>query len=115
VISLQNAMLQAGTAAAIATAWAIYDTSAAMVAARFYAEWRRIPGRTPYAALGLAQRWVRDSSNQEKRDWFVTDPALVPFAGVLLDELDSVIADAGPDVRSYADIIHWAAFTYAGA
>jgi hypothetical protein len=39
----------------------------------------------------------------------------VPFAGVLLDELDSVIADAGPDGRSYADIIHWAAFTYAGA
>jgi hypothetical protein len=66
-------------------------------------------------ALGRAQQWVRDSSNQEKRDWFVSDPGLVPFAGVLLDELDAIIADAGPSARSYADLVHWAAFTYAGA
>jgi len=115
VVSLQSALLQAGTTAAIATAWAIYDTSAAMVAARFYAEWRRNAGHPPYVALGRAQQWVRDSSNQDKRDWFVSDPGLVPFAGVLLDELDAVIADAGPSARSYAAPIYWAAFTYAGA
>jgi CHAT domain-containing protein len=114
VVSLQSALLQAGTTAAIATSWAIYDTSAALVAARFYAEWRR-DGHPPPVALGRAQRWVRDASNQDKRDWLVSDPRLVPFAGALLDELDALIADAGPAARSYAAPIHWAAFTYAGA
>jgi CHAT domain-containing protein len=115
VVSLQSALLQAGTTAAIATAWAIYDTSAALVAARFYAEWRQRDGHPPYVALARAQRWVRDASNQDKRDWLVSDPRLVPFAAALLDELDALIADAGPAARSHADPIHWAAFTYAGA
>jgi CHAT domain-containing protein len=115
VVSLQSALLQAGTTAAVATAWAIYDTSAALVAARFYAEWRQRDGPPPYVALARAQRWVRDASNQDKRDWLVSDPRLVPFAGALLDELDALIADAGPATSSYADPIHWAAFTYAGA
>jgi CHAT domain-containing protein/tetratricopeptide (TPR) repeat protein len=68
-ISLQSALLQAGAAAAIATAWAVYDTSAALLVARFYAEWRGPDAHPPHRALQLAQQWLRDSTNDEKLEW----------------------------------------------
>lgn len=50
-MNLQSRMLQAGAAATIETLWAVYDTSATMVAARFYTEWRGEPTRAPCEAL----------------------------------------------------------------
>ena len=109
-----SALLQAGATTAIATSWSIYDTSAALVVARFYAEWRDTPSHDPPQALRRAQQWVRDSTNQEKRDWLTSDSALRLLVADLLIDVDAAIIDDGPHGRSFASPLDWAAFTYAG-
>ena len=114
VVSLQSALLQAGAAAAIATSWSIYDTSATLVVARFYEAWRGEPAHDPPQALRMAQQWVRDSSNEEKREQLTSDAAMIPLAADLLADIDAAIVADGPEGRSFAGPLHWAAFNYAG-
>ncbi|BDI06323.1 CHAT domain-containing protein [Sphaerotilus microaerophilus] len=114
-ISLQSALLQAGAAAAIATAWAVYDTSAALLVARFYAEWRGPDAHPPHRALQLAQQWLRDSTNDEKLEWLERNAPAAELAPLLRDELRQAVREAGAGGRSHAALLHWAGFAYAGA
>jgi CHAT domain-containing protein/tetratricopeptide (TPR) repeat protein len=63
-------LMRAGLPGVIASIWAVAaGASTAALMARFYELWRG-EGLEPAHALREAQRWLRDSSNGEKRDRF---------------------------------------------
>ncbi|MGH3407115.1 MAG: CHAT domain-containing protein [Streptosporangiaceae bacterium] len=69
VISLPAGLIQAGAAGVIASQWAVPGLATAMLMTRFYQYWKH-DQLTPAAALRSAQRWLRDSTNGEKADYF---------------------------------------------
>lgn len=69
VVALPGALLQAGFCGVVASLWSVSDISTAMLMQRFYAAWRS-DNLSPAEALQFAQRWLRDSSNKEKAEYF---------------------------------------------
>ena len=61
VVGLATGFLQAGTAGVVSTLWSVADESTALLAARFYENWRK-RGMSPLEALVKAQRWLRDEA-----------------------------------------------------
>lgn len=110
VVALPTGLLQAGAAGVLATQWAVQDGAAAMLVADFYRRWT--PGVTPGAALRDAQRWLRDSTNDEKASTFAaSDGWLDPTTAAALYDL---VAWAEPDRRDHASVDLWAAFAHYG-
>jgi CHAT domain-containing protein len=65
VISLPSGLIQAGFAGVVATQWAIRSEAISLLMARFYQLWKneRYP---PAVALSASQKWLRDTTNNEK-------------------------------------------------
>lgn len=121
VVMLPSALLQAGFAGVAASLWSVADVSTAMLMARFYDLWRG-EGVEPVHALRQAQQWVRDTTNQEKADYFATHvPELQPSgatkmaAGVAAEFFsEALLHDDGPNAHSFEHPFWWAAFTFTG-
>ena len=117
VVSIPTGLVQAGVAGVVASLWAVNDLSTAMLMERFYRLWRE-EGLAPVAALREAQRWLRDTTNREKAEYFKRDaPALAGFRvpEMVAVELftDRMVQD--PDARQFEHPFWWAAFCYTGA
>ena len=107
VVALPTGLLHAGAAGSIASMWSVSDAAAAVVMTCFYAEWldaehppaQALPDseRPPAQALRTAQRWVRDTTDDEKATRF--------------PELADVLSGPG---RRYAHPADWAAFALFG-
>lgn len=89
-----------------------------MLMERFYCLWRE-DGLAPAEALRRAQRWLRDSSNHEKAEYFQRD---VPApAGYKMPELVAAelsverMLQRDGDARQFEHPFYWAAFTMTGA
>ncbi|MCU7729931.1 CHAT domain-containing protein [Actinoplanes sp. KI2] len=115
VVALPTGLLQAGVAGVVASQWAVPDRATAMLMAEFYGRWwwDRL---APAAALRAAQRWLRDTTNAEKRRHFAAAgerPGWLPpdVADRFLGWLDLVSADK----RSHSRIHAWGAFAHVGA
>lgn len=65
VKGLPTAFIQAGTAGVISTLWRVEDESTALLAERFYSNWKTYQ-MNPLAALVAAQRWLRDEADGGK-------------------------------------------------
>jgi CHAT domain-containing protein len=90
----------------VATLWAVPDRTASVLMALFYRAWRT-DGHHPADALCLAQRRLRDATNDELcldvpglAEHRPAAPAAARFWGA---------------ARPFAAVRHWAAFTYVGA
>ena len=117
VVSMPTGLMQAGVAGVVASLWAVNDLSTAMLMERFYRLWRE-EGLAPVAALREAQRWLRDTTNREKAEYFKRDAPVL--AGVRMPEAVAVelFADRmlqDPDARQFEHPFWWAAFSYTGA
>ena len=117
VVSIPTGLMQAGVAGVVASLWAVNELSTAMLMERFYRLWRE-EGLAPVAALREAQRWLRDTTNREKAEYFKRDaPALAGFRvpEMVAVELftDRMVQD--PDARQFEHPFWWAAFCYTGA
>ena len=100
-ISLPTGLLQAGVAAIISSLWSVDDRSTRILLTRFYDLWRK-EYLEPAEALRQAQFWVRDTSSQQKAQYFKeTNPDL--FQDLIL---------LPPNYFSHP--FHWAAFSYTG-
>jgi CHAT domain-containing protein len=114
VVALSTGLLEAGVAGVVASQWAVPDRAAAMLMTEFYRGWRW-QGLTPAVALRGAQRWLRDTSNAEKRSHFTAamdagETWLPRSAGQsFLDQLRH------RDGHEYRSIHNWGAFTHVGA
>ena len=69
VVALPSALLQAGFSGVAASLWSVADISTAMLMEHFYHCWRE-DKLSPAQALRAAQRWLRDTTNIEKAEYF---------------------------------------------
>jgi|CXWL01.1.fsa_nt_gi CHAT domain-containing protein len=116
VVSLPAGLLQAGSAAAVASLWTVSGRATALLMFRFYELWRS--GAAVSAAEGLrqAQIWVRDTTNAEKASYF---QARLPGAGHAVSSLGAQMLwrdlfNKDPLARDESHPYYWAAFTYVG-
>jgi CHAT domain-containing protein len=108
-LGLPTALMAAGVAGVIASAWAIPDQLVtAVLLARFYELWRSSQD-PPAEALRQAQRWIRDSSNGQKAEQY-------PWYG---DAHPGRPGGAAHQIwlsaRTHRHPYWWAGFTYSGA
>jgi CHAT domain-containing protein len=103
MLALPAGFLHAGVECVVASLWRVPDAATAFVMAAFYDEWRL--GASPAFALRQAQRWVRDSTDREKRERFRELSAAL--------ELHPAAAP-DDDARSFEDPFYWGAFVYVG-
>ncbi len=134
VVALPSALLQAGYAGVTASLWSVSDISTAMLMEHFYAGWcgkntdTSVNGDklTPAQALRAAQRWLRDSTNREKAEYFKRySPELLAAPGAVLSpnarmpettaiEFFSRAMSRHQDAREFAHPYWWAAFYMTG-
>ena len=100
-ISLPIGLLQSGVAGVIASLWSVADLSTIMLLTRFYDLWRK-DNLEPAFALHQAQKWVRDTTSQQKAKYFQATNSDLYQTLVLLP----------PD--HFAHPFYWAAFSYVG-
>ncbi|MFY9559302.1 MAG: CHAT domain-containing protein [Terriglobales bacterium] len=105
-MGLPTGLLLAGVGGVLLSLWPVDDMVTMMLVARFYDFWQR-GGSEPAEALQMAQRWVRDASNQEKSQYIVS--ALNDKLG-LPQETIALLAG-----RESSGLVSWGAFTYTGA
>lgn len=96
----------------------VRDESTMVLMCRFYDLWRD-EGLPPSEALRNAQRWVRDTTNGEKVEYF--KGSLQEFAGIgtrmaadTADSLYKLFSIRDPEARDLSHPFHWAAFCYVG-
>jgi CHAT domain-containing protein len=115
VVALPTGLLQAGVAGIVASMWAVPDTATAMLMTEFYRRWRweRLP---PATALQQSQQWLRDTTNQDKRN--VYEDALDNAAGWLPPDVGEAFLDEvsyrEPGDREEQGVEAWAAFAHVG-
>jgi CHAT domain-containing protein len=121
VFSLSTAFLSAGSAGAIATLWSIDDLTTAMLMTRCYEE-MLANNHAPAEALRLAQRWLRDISEEDEAEFLAAHPALeAEFARRAREnrrpgERGSASREHAADpTRPYAHPSCWAPFLAVGA
>jgi CHAT domain-containing protein len=106
-IGLPTALIQAGVSGVISSGWSVPDTSSFLVSARFHELWRK-DGLAPWSALRQAQRWVRDSTNEEKAMKF---PSVSEVQGATVSATNR---DFWAGAHGHGHPYHWGAFTYSG-
>ncbi|NEO85319.1 MAG: CHAT domain-containing protein [Spirulina sp. SIO3F2] len=111
VVSLPTGLLQAGVAGVVASLWSVSDLSTMLLLTRFYDFWHN-DNLEPAKALHQAQQWLRDTTNDEKLDYY--DPQVnantrIPKA--IARDIYNRLYDAD---HNFAHPFHWAAFTYTG-
>ncbi len=75
VVSIGTAMLAAGSACAIASLWPVDDLATALLMTRLYQE-MLTGGHRPPEALTAAQRWLREITEDEERQFVERHPQL---------------------------------------
>jgi CHAT domain-containing protein/tetratricopeptide (TPR) repeat protein len=116
VVALPTGLVQAGVAGVVASLWSVSDLSTMMLMGRFYNLWQR-EGLEPAEALRGAQRWVRDTTNGQKAEYF--KGFLPEFSGQKMplhvaDTLYKASIMARPDENDFEHAFFWGAFGYTG-
>jgi len=119
VVALPTGLLQAGVDAVVGSLWSVPGRATGLLMVRFYDRWR-VRGDRPADALCDAQRWLRDTTNAEKLDYFeeLLPGRHHPMASPATERLyRSMVLDPTADLarRDYASPYHWAGFIYVGA
>ncbi|WP_139240498.1 CHAT domain-containing protein, partial [Geitlerinema sp. PCC 9228] len=115
-VSLPTGMLQAGIAGVVASLWAVLERETTMLMIRFYELWR-CQNLDPPEALRQAQQWMRDTTNQEKIDYFQSCCSESATTGITPETARSLyrsIRFTPPQNRDFAHPFYWAAFGYTG-
>jgi len=115
MIGLPAGMMQAGVPGVIASLWSVEDMSTAILMTYFYYLWRT-PGHTAWETLRQAQIWLRDTTTEEKKDFFISfmDGRR---SGISADTANSFyihLSAAEPHEVDFSSPHYWAAFTYTG-
>jgi CHAT domain-containing protein len=115
MIGLPAGLIQAGVPGVVGSLWSVSDMSTAMLMARFYNLWRE-EGCDPQEALRQAQIWLRDSTAEQKKEFFKSYVVGKP-SGLSADASKSFyihLSLAEPSDVDFSSPFFWAAFTYTG-
>jgi CHAT domain-containing protein len=118
VIGLPAGFLQAGVPLVVGTLWSVHDESTKLLMIRFYELQLRgdphqgLAAQPPARALRLAQRWLRDLTQDELDVYEVASRGDRQLATI--EQIEQGKASLKP-VHPYADPSYWAAFVYYGA
>lgn len=108
VVSLPNAIIDAGASAVICTFWHAEEMATFLIVAKFYELWRGGAGMSPGEALGTAQGWLATATADELRG-YAPAGALSAMAGRTL------LHGAPGDAHPYHHPWFWAPFFLVGA
>lgn len=108
VVSLPSGLLEADVAG-VAAQWRAPDLSAAILMTCFYAGWAST-GSDPTAALQAAQRWIRDSTNEDIAEYFASRE--LPRKTSRPHLRSAVRLDSHQ--RGFAHSAYWARFVFSG-
>jgi CHAT domain-containing protein/tetratricopeptide (TPR) repeat protein len=116
VVSLPSALMQVGFGGVVASLWSVADISTAMLMEHFYRGWRaeQLP---PAQALRTAQRWVRDTTNREKADYFRRYSAPLSNTAMYKGTAAAFLTEGmsgDPDRQIFVHPFWWAAFYLTG-
>lgn len=115
MIGLPAGMLQAGVPGIVGSLWSVKAISTAVLMTRFFFLWRK-EKHTPQEALLQAQVWLRDSTLDQKKDFFKSF-VVGKFSGMSVDTAISFykyLSFTEPGKLDYSSPYYWAAFTYTG-
>lgn len=116
-IGLTTAIFGAGVDGVISSFWQVVDWWAFLLMVRFYELWRNPDGpsdRDPSEALTLAQRWMRDSTNGEKRRQLTSWGARGRIPAEAVRTLDALLAPLAPGGLGFSGLDAWAPFFFTG-
>jgi CHAT domain-containing protein len=117
IVNLPAGLLQAGAAGVLASLWSVQDLSTMMLMAYFYDQWRAKYPREPAEAFRRAQIWVRDTTNQEKGEYFQKElfaTSTVKMAKPTAKQLAIAVVELQEKARSFAHPYYWGAFGWTG-
>jgi CHAT domain-containing protein len=114
VVALPTGLVQAGVAGVVASQWSVPDRATAMLMAEFYRRWPG-PGVTVAGALRAAQRWLRDTTNEDKRRAWQAAQRAGELSGEVAEYFDDAVFGLEPDAREHQAVHRWAAFAHVGA
>lgn len=109
IVSLPSGLLGAGAAGVVGSLWIVPDLSTTMLMARFYDYWRS-NGLPPPVALRDAQFWVRDSTNEEKAEYFES----LEESAWGWRSITKLLRGLEANERTFCHPYYWAAFQYVG-
>ncbi len=112
VLNLPMGFLAMGIPCVVESRWAVEDRSTALLMIHFYHLWRH-EGVSPTQALRQAQRWLRDSTREEKLQFVRSSPE----GSLDTDDRKSFIhhlAEGSKDQADYSHPFHWAGFHWTG-
>jgi len=127
VVGLPAGLLQAGVPAVVGTLWPVDDLSTALLMSRFYAFYLRGDpdrglGPQPVAqALRMAQRWLRDCTNQDMHNYLhvASRQERPPLAWALIDEglgrTRRALRQGHGNKKPFSSPYFWAPFVCYGA
>lgn len=119
VVALPSALMQAGFAGAVASLWSVSDIGTAMLMERFYRLWQEA-NLEPADALRQAQRWLRDTTNRQKAEYYKShSPTLGGTGGMTesaaIDFFNAMMSHpTGLEGRAFEHPFWWAAFCLTG-
>ncbi|MFK5968744.1 MAG: CHAT domain-containing protein [Candidatus Marithrix sp.] len=113
VVNLPAGLLQAGVAGVVASLWSVSDMSTALLMAKFYQNvikiWQQQGTQSSIVpALNEAQRWLRDATTEELKQWVKE----LPIDATQKRELRRLFNT--PQIRPYENSYYWAAFSAIG-
>lgn len=115
MIGLPAGMLQAGVPGIVGSLWSVKAISTAMLMVHFFFLWRKAK-HPPQEALLMAQVWLRDSTVDQKKEFFKSFVVGKLF-GMSVDTAIAFykyLSFAEPGKIDYSSPYYWAAFTYTG-
>jgi CHAT domain-containing protein len=116
VIGIGAALFGSGVDGVISSLWPVLGESSLMLTTRFYEIWRGADGPPvdPAESLIRAQQWLRDTTNEAKRQHWDAMLAAGRMPESTHRALCSQVADLDPEARDYASPDDWAPFTFMG-
>lgn len=106
-VGLPQGFLIAGSLCVVSSLWRVSDISTVFLMAKFYDNWH--PHTSIAAALNQAQRWLRDATGDELKQWMnekllISNPTLKLY----------VLRWFSQEHRPFENPYHWAAFCAIG-
>ncbi|MTJ53285.1 CHAT domain-containing protein [Anabaena sp. UHCC 0253] len=111
-IGLPSGFFLAGSNNVVSSLWFVRSTPTALLMIKFYQELEEQDNIV--LALNTAQRWLRDTTVKEFRDW-LSNFSLSLGQKIKLDkEFAKIATDKGEEVKPFASPYYWSAFCATG-